>query len=423
MNRGSSWMRWEPHIHAPGTVLNDQFPADGWDAYLTALEERLPVIEVIGVTDYYVTDAYQRVCEFKKAGRLPDVKLVFPNVEMRLTAAAKSGFVNIHLLVSPDDPKHLQELDRVLSQITFPAHDDVYSATRLDLIRFGKKENAAYDDVGALRHAVNQFKVDFRKLQDVLRGNKWACENIRVAVAGGTNDGTSGLQQAADAVMRAEIEKFADVIFASSPAQRDYWLGRKSLTAAQIRERYRSCKPCMHGSDAHKLDKVGEAQGRFSWIKGGGTFDSLRQACIDPANRACVGPAPPSGVVGSATIDAVAFDNASWMATPSVPLNSGLVAVIGARGSGKTALVDLHCPRLRCDGTAFGRGVAVLSRACWCTVGRCSGADPMGFRAKRRAGSFGGPRRGRRRVRAGPLPVAAVRRGPLLLKQHVRSAS
>jgi hypothetical protein len=25
ISRGSEWHRWEPHIHAPGTILNNQF--------------------------------------------------------------------------------------------------------------------------------------------------------------------------------------------------------------------------------------------------------------------------------------------------------------------------------------------------------------------------------------------------------------
>ena len=32
-NSGSRWQRWDPHVHAPGTVLNDQFGgAKSWDA-------------------------------------------------------------------------------------------------------------------------------------------------------------------------------------------------------------------------------------------------------------------------------------------------------------------------------------------------------------------------------------------------------
>jgi hypothetical protein len=39
IGRGSEWHRWEPHIHAPGTILNTQFGnADPWEAYLATLE-------------------------------------------------------------------------------------------------------------------------------------------------------------------------------------------------------------------------------------------------------------------------------------------------------------------------------------------------------------------------------------------------
>ena len=37
---------------------------------------------------------------YPQTGNVPDVHPIFPNVEMRLDAAAKSGFINIHLLVS-----------------------------------------------------------------------------------------------------------------------------------------------------------------------------------------------------------------------------------------------------------------------------------------------------------------------------------
>jgi hypothetical protein len=115
VNRGSEWHRWEPHIHTPGTVLNDQFGgADPWGRYLAALEGSRPIIGAIGVTDYYVTDSYEEVLRQHQSGRLPDVQLIFPNVEVRLDVAAKSGFVNLHLLVSPEDPNHLAEIRRLV---------------------------------------------------------------------------------------------------------------------------------------------------------------------------------------------------------------------------------------------------------------------------------------------------------------------
>jgi hypothetical protein len=63
LNRGSEWRRWEPHIHAPGTVLNNHFGGtDAWTKYLTTLESVTPKIEAIAVTDYYITDTYASPC-------------------------------------------------------------------------------------------------------------------------------------------------------------------------------------------------------------------------------------------------------------------------------------------------------------------------------------------------------------------------
>ena len=88
ISRGSEWCRWEPHIHAPGTVLNNQFTGPtAWADYLSALEAATPTIEAIAVTDYYVTETYETVVAYKRAGRLPSVRLIFPNVELRLDVA------------------------------------------------------------------------------------------------------------------------------------------------------------------------------------------------------------------------------------------------------------------------------------------------------------------------------------------------
>ena len=344
MSSGSQWHRWEPHIHAPGTVLNDSFSgSDPWDAYLTKIESTTPSIRALGVTDYYLTEIYEQVLQHKKNGRLPHVDLIFPNVEMRLDVAAKSGFVNIHLLVSPEDSDHVEQLKRILSRLLFQAHKDSFSCTRADLIRLGKSTDPnKTDEYAALREGANQFKVNFAQLRSVFDDSAWAQENIRIAVAGGSGDGTSGIRAAADVTVRQEIERFADIIFASNSAQREFWLGQRSASAADLRRRYRGLKPCLHGSDAHDEDQVGEAfEDRFSWIKGRPRFDALRQACIDPASRAYIGPKPPSTALPSQIISSVHVENADWAGTTEIPLNPGLVAIIGARGSGKTALAEM----------------------------------------------------------------------------------
>ena len=345
IGRGSEWHRWEPHIHAPGTLMNNQFKGStAWDDYLTALERSVPVIEAVAVTDYYVTDTYERICHYMDQGRLPSVRLVFPNVELRLDAAtAKGRFVNMHLFVSPEEPDHLQELANFLARLHFDAHDDSFPCSPAGLTALGRKANPKIgDDHAALKYGAEQFKVNFRQLRREFAASAWAKEHIRVAVAGGADDGTSGVRAAADKTLREEIEKFADVIFAGSPMQRDFWLGERSMGPDAIRARYRGLKPCLHGSDAHRLEDVATPFGeRYSWIKGALDFDSLRQACIEPRGRAFVGAAPPASATPSQVIAQVEGIDTPWMQTPRLPINPGLVAIIGARGSGKTALADL----------------------------------------------------------------------------------
>jgi hypothetical protein len=160
LSRGSEWRRWEPHIHAPGTVMNNQFSGpNAWGDYLTALEQATPVIEAIAVTDYYVTDTYEEVLRHKAAGRLPSAKLVFPNVELRLdVATAKGGFVNLHLFASPEDPQHLDELQRLLSRLQFNVMQDRFDCTRADLIRLGRKADPNITDkLAALAYGAHQF--------------------------------------------------------------------------------------------------------------------------------------------------------------------------------------------------------------------------------------------------------------------------
>jgi hypothetical protein len=124
--RGSEWHRSDPHLHAPGTLQADEYPAaDGWEHYLQGLESASPVIRAIGVTDYCVTRSYELAKAAKEQGRLKDCSLLFPNIELRLnTGTVKGNFVNIHLLVSPDDPNHVFELNRFLGRLVFSGFSD-----------------------------------------------------------------------------------------------------------------------------------------------------------------------------------------------------------------------------------------------------------------------------------------------------------
>jgi ABC-type lipoprotein export system ATPase subunit len=343
--RGSEWHRWDPHIHAPGTVLNDQFSGD-WHAYLSRIEDSSPTIEALGITDYFSIRTYRTVLEQKLKGRLPNVMLIFPNIEMRLDIkTGKRKPINIHLLFSPDDPNHAEEIERVLGFLEFDFRERTYKCAEADLMNLGRAfDPRQVNDHGALRVGVNQFKTTLRDLRNLFRREEWLRKNCLVAVAGGLGDGTSGLQEDDSyAATRREIERFAKIIFSSTPGTRDFWLGKKPNADRAVIERTYGClKPCLHGSDAHEDERIGAPDlNRYCWIKGDLTFEGLRQVVIEPEERVWLGPAPPKYAMVSSCIREVHPISAPWLQNDVIELNTGLVAIVGSRGSGKTALVDV----------------------------------------------------------------------------------
>ena len=122
----------------------------------------------------------------------------------------KGKWVNIHLLVSPEDPNHLVELKRVLARLTFKAHEDAYCCNKDDLIRLGQRfDPKLRDPAAALQRGSEQFKVSSDNLRKAFTESSWARENILIAIAGSETDGTSGVRDGADATLRQEMEKFA----------------------------------------------------------------------------------------------------------------------------------------------------------------------------------------------------------------------
>jgi hypothetical protein len=66
-SQGSIWHTWDSHIHAPGTILNDQFSGeDALEQFLSKIERSDPRIRALGITDYYSLDVYEIILEKKK---------------------------------------------------------------------------------------------------------------------------------------------------------------------------------------------------------------------------------------------------------------------------------------------------------------------------------------------------------------------
>jgi hypothetical protein len=190
----------------------------------------------------------------------------------------------------------------------------------------------------ALSEGANQFKVDLGQLRELYEGDAWLQSNVLVAIAAG-NDGLGGLSQDASFhAHREELGRFAHIIFSANPKDRDYWSGKHP----DFRANGQVPKPCLHGCDAHRIeDMLKPAENRRCWLRAEPTFDGLRQALVEPERRVHIGEEPLQGASESDIIKSFRLANATWFENGGIELNDGLVTIIGAKGSGKTALADL----------------------------------------------------------------------------------
>jgi hypothetical protein len=91
------------------------------------------------------------------------------------------------------------------------------------------------------------------------------------------------------------------------------------------------------------LDRLFQPElNRFCWIKADPTFEGLRQILYEPEDRVWIGESQPTTHESRSVLNSITISNANgWFDERTLPLNPGLVAIIGLKGSGKTALADL----------------------------------------------------------------------------------
>jgi energy-coupling factor transporter ATP-binding protein EcfA2 len=351
VNRGSIWRKWDLHVHTPGTAREDQFGT--WEEYLDALRAETEVA-VVGVTDYLSISNYKRLLAEKGKSPLGSIELLIPNVEFRLSPqTAKGHAINLHLLIDPTSPTHVEEIELSLRRLNIKYQGQPYSCTREDLIRLGAAfDSTLQSEEQKLEAGTNQFKVEFPSFREWFRGELWLREHSLVAVAAG-NDGPSGLKESGWTALQEEIWRFADIVLSGNPQNRAFWLcqdvekkdGAKKLGAP---------KPCVSSSDAHAMVSLFKpAENRFCWVKADATFEGLRSIVYEPDERVYIGPSEPIRHDLSRVISNIEITGSpnSGLGSLSMAFNNGFIGIIGSKGSGKSALTDF---------LAYGGGVDTL---------------------------------------------------------------
>lgn len=355
--RGSEWRRWDLHVHTPQTKKNDQYAGstieEKWERFYTAIHDYVGDgkrmerdIAVIGIADYLSVDNYLKVVA---DGRLPQsVKLVLPNVEMRIVPLAAKEPINIHFIF---DPAYVEQLEqKFFSRLMLQYNDTTYSATRQGLISLGRVTcGGDLPDEQAYLVGIDQFVVTLTDLQNVFSRDKDLRAHTLIGIVNGTNDGASGLGKHIDykdgmglsqlTTQRQALYQFADFIFSGNPNDREYFLGKRSDSADEVIRKCHSLMPCVHGSDAHCIEKLFEPdQQRYCWIKADPTFNGLRQILYEPEARVQLSSTRPQEKNSYHVIDHVTIEAEGFSAEP-VLFSDQLTCIIGGKSTGKSLLL------------------------------------------------------------------------------------
>lgn len=356
--KGSEWRRWELHIHTPCTQKNDNFDGTSYEekwnkyyedvrTYIGTGEDPLKNIAVMAITDYLSIDNYKKVVADKRLP--PSIKLVLPNVEMRIQPIANDSPINIHFLFNPDIIESVE--DRFFSRIKFIYGTTIFSASRTELIRLGKTISSELDDESAYTKGIEQFVPSFDKIQEIFASDQELRENTIILVSNSTTDGVSGAINHSDYLdgfqgdsqlkaFRQAIYKFVDGIFSATPSDIAYFSGEKaSCPVDLVIKECGSLKPCVHGCDAHNNEKIFEPdQQRYCWIKADPTFNGLKQILYEPKERVRISQMVPDYKAEYYVIENVQFVDEDFQVAPIV-FNENLTCIIGGKSTGKSILL------------------------------------------------------------------------------------
>lgn len=355
--RGSEWRRWDLHLHAPGTRLSDRYEVpdgqDTWTEYCRRLHES--DVQAFGITDYFSAQGYFDTVAAYKQRHAGCSKLFLPNVELRTNEVVnKNGqHVHVHLLFNPFQPNLKENIASILTLLETSRTDDNGRNITVAELSGEKDLESATITKESLRAALKKTYGPLADLSDYVL--------VICAVNDGgirTDSGVSGAKRKEE--ISDELDKLSDALF-----------GNANNSAYYLKtDRYNkggpaSAKPVLSGCDAHSFPDLDARLGKVAygkdkgivfeptWIKADLTFDGLKQILFEPAGRIFIGEEPEveqrvrthkNKYIESLYVSreaGYADRCGKWFDNETIVLGKELVAIIGNKGSGKSAVADI----------------------------------------------------------------------------------
>lgn len=362
--RGSLWRKWDLHVHTPASIVQHYGrDDDAWEKFFAGIEALPEEFKVIGINDYIFIDGYTKVKEAYSNGRMQNIALFLPVIELRLDKFGQSGrklsCVNYHVIFSDKvEPDDIQEffLNKLSVQYNLSEYPEEVTAKKVSLENFGRiiRENTPQDKRDKLavktnlEIGFNNFHLPIKTINDALESSLCFRSKYMTAVGKAEWEDIRFGQSGQGAAEKKTIINNADLVFTAGKTVENAQQAKQSLINQQVNSKLFDCSDAHHFSDSQEHIRLGHC---FTWIKADTTFEGLKLASQRYDDRVCIVQEPLKvSLVNSnktkyiksleirrfpeATTEEVWFDC-------KVEFNHDLVAIIGNKGNGKSALTDI----------------------------------------------------------------------------------
>ena len=312
--RGSEWNRWDLHLHTASSYDYKYKAKDADDLLCQTLKENN--IKAVAITDHFIIDK-DRIESLR--AKAPEI-VFFPGVELRTDKGAN----NLHLILIFSEQSDLEALSSDFNVImrrgsakASDSDETIYWDFN-DIVSFARNHNALISiHAGRKTNGVDEEIKNSSLFKEAIKEE--IAKNIHFFEIG----------------QKRDIEGYEKYVFPS--------IDRKPLIM---------CSDCHHPNQYQPKESL--------WIKADLTFEGLKQCLYQPLERVFVGVVPPIldrlqknkqvniDRIDVHRVDEPIHDQYCWFDF-SLPLNPGLVAIIGNKGSGKSALSDILGHMCKCS--------------------------------------------------------------------------
>ncbi len=358
---GAYWRKWDLHVHTPSSYINHYPGPDKWERFLTDLESLPEEFAVIGTNDYLFIDGYRKVIQAKATGRLPNIATILPIIEFRLNifggTVGHLSRVNLHVIfsetLSPDiiQDQFLNALKPSYALLPGAKATWDHLVTPNSLKELGRQIKSSVP-AERLADYGSDFEEGFNNLtlspSDILDALSKPLFKNKYLIGVGKTEWADVKWNEQSIAEKKDIINRAHVVFISAADPAHFARNQAQLAASNVNHVLLDCSDAHYLSSSPEKDRIGNC---FTWISADPTFEGLRHALLEYPDRVFIGDLPPKlrflkdnpgkhikslemKKILNSPVPGIWFD-------VELDLNPGCVAIIGNKGKGKSALVDI----------------------------------------------------------------------------------